>query len=94
MIRALERPEGVSGVTQHARDVRVPGRDAVEARDAYSAMWLDRPYRKGMTADRVLREIISASGIQFDPDITRVFVELLLEETLSREREARRQSAA
>jgi diguanylate cyclase (GGDEF)-like protein/putative nucleotidyltransferase with HDIG domain len=50
--------------------------------DAYSAMCLDRPYRKGMTHDRVLKELVAGAGIQFDPEIARTFVELLLEEQL------------
>lgn len=48
--------------------------------DSYSAMRLDRPYRKGMGQDRVLNELVAGAGTQFDPDIVRVFVELLLEE--------------
>jgi diguanylate cyclase (GGDEF)-like protein/putative nucleotidyltransferase with HDIG domain len=54
--------------------------------DAYSAMCLDRPYRKGMSQDRVLKELVAGAGIQFDPEITRTFVELLLEEQLERQR--------
>ncbi len=48
--------------------------------DSYSAMRLDRPYRKGMGRDRVLNELVAGAGTQFDPDIAKVFVELLLEE--------------
>jgi HD-GYP domain-containing protein (c-di-GMP phosphodiesterase class II) len=66
----------------------------ISVADAYSAMRLDRPYRKGMSEDRVLREFVAASGIQFDPDITKVFVELLLEETVGRNRQDRTRLAA
>ncbi len=52
--------------------------------DAYSAMSLDRPYRKAMPHDRVLQELVAGAGIQFDPDITKAFVELLLEEQLQK----------
>ncbi len=48
--------------------------------DSYSAMRLDRPYRKGMGQDRVLKEFVAGSGTQFDPDLSNVFVELLLDE--------------
>ena len=51
--------------------------------DAYSAMCLDRPYRKGMSHDQVLNELVAGGGIQFDPAITKTFVEMLLEERLS-----------
>ncbi|HET6614908.1 MAG TPA: HD domain-containing phosphohydrolase [Dehalococcoidia bacterium] len=54
--------------------------------DAYSAMCLDRPYRKGMSHDRVLKELVAAAGYQFDPEITKQFVELLLAEQLERQR--------
>jgi putative nucleotidyltransferase with HDIG domain len=56
--------------------------------DSYSAMCLDRPYRKGMTHDRVLAELVAGAGIQFDPHLTEVFVQLLLEEQLERQRTA------
>jgi diguanylate cyclase (GGDEF)-like protein/putative nucleotidyltransferase with HDIG domain len=52
--------------------------------DAYSAMCLDRPYRKGMSHDRVLKELVAGAGIQFDPEITKTFVKLLLDEQLRR----------
>jgi diguanylate cyclase (GGDEF)-like protein/putative nucleotidyltransferase with HDIG domain len=54
--------------------------------DSYSAMCLDRPYRKGMSHDRVLAELVAGAGIQFDPGLTEVFVQLLLEEQLERGR--------
>ena len=54
--------------------------------DAYSAMCLDRPYRKGMSHDRVLNELVAGAGVQFDPELTQVFVQLLLDEQLARQR--------
>ena len=56
--------------------------------DSYSAMCLDRPYRKGMSHDRVLAEMVAGAGIQFDPGLTEVFVQMLLEEQLERGRTA------
>jgi diguanylate cyclase (GGDEF)-like protein/putative nucleotidyltransferase with HDIG domain len=56
--------------------------------DAYSAMCLDRPYRKGMSHDRVLSELVAGAGIQFDPQLAEVFVEMLLEEQLDRQKAA------
>ena len=52
--------------------------------DAYSAMSLDRPYRKAMPHDRVLSELVAGAGKQFDPEITHVFVDMLLEEQLQK----------
>lgn len=73
-------PRGLKG-----DDIPLIGR-IITIADAYSAMCLDRPYRKGMSHDRVLNELVAAAGIQFDPQITQVFVELLLEEQLERQR--------
>jgi len=56
--------------------------------DAYSAMSLDRPYRKAMPQDRVVNELIGGSGTQFDPEILREFIDLLLEERLQKQRSA------
>jgi HD-GYP domain-containing protein (c-di-GMP phosphodiesterase class II) len=53
--------------------------------DAYSAMCLDRPYRKAMPLDAAVAEFVAGAGIQFDPDISRAFVDLLLEEQLERQ---------
>src|SRR5262249_23218856 len=62
--------------------------------DAYSAMSLDRPYRKGMSDDRVLSELVEAAGTQLDPKITQVLVEILLKEQLERQRVDRLAMAA
>jgi putative nucleotidyltransferase with HDIG domain len=56
--------------------------------DAYSAMCLDRPYRKAMPHDRILKELVARAGSQFDPEIAHVLVELLLEEQLQKQRRA------
>jgi HD-GYP domain-containing protein (c-di-GMP phosphodiesterase class II) len=42
--------------------------------DAYSAMCLDRPYRKGLTWSQTRDELMSGSGKQFDPELVEVFV--------------------
>ena len=56
--------------------------------DAYSAMCLDRPYRKALSHDRILSELVAGAGIQFDPKIADIFVELLLEEQLRKKETA------
>ena len=45
--------------------------------DAYDAMTEDRPYRKGMSKEAAMSEIIKNSGKQFDPDIAKIFIEIL-----------------
>ena len=71
-------PRGLKGDT-----IPLLGR-IIAVADAYSAMCLDRPYRKAMPHDRILTELVAGSGIQFDPEILNVFTELLLEEQLRR----------
>lgn len=51
-------------------------------------MCLDRPYRKAMPHDRVLSELVAGAGKQFDPEITHVFVDMLLEEQLQKRKAA------
>lgn len=43
--------------------------------DAYSAMTTDRPYRKGLSAERAIEEIMKGRGAQFDPDLAVAFVQ-------------------
>ncbi len=45
--------------------------------NAYNAMISDRPYRKKMTKKQAIREIKRFSGIQFDPAIANLFIEIL-----------------
>lgn len=47
--------------------------------DSYDAMTEDRPYRNGMPVQDAANEIIRHAGKQFDPEISRVFVERVLE---------------
>lgn len=44
--------------------------------DAFDAMTQDRPYRKAMSADEALREIIACKGKMFDPELADIFVGL------------------
>jgi diguanylate cyclase (GGDEF)-like protein/PAS domain S-box-containing protein len=46
--------------------------------DAYDAMTSDRPYRKKMSKEYAVSEIIRCSGTQFDPKIAKIFVEKVL----------------
>ncbi|MFZ7119649.1 MAG: HD domain-containing phosphohydrolase [Eubacteriaceae bacterium] len=46
--------------------------------DTYDAMTRDRPYRKAISKEDAVVEIKKNAGTQFDPDITRVFVERVL----------------
>jgi putative nucleotidyltransferase with HDIG domain len=47
--------------------------------DAFDAMTSDRPYRPALSLEDALAEVARCSGTQFDPEIVRVFLELLAE---------------
>ncbi len=44
--------------------------------DAYDSMVSDRPYRKALDAELALKEIEKNVGVQFDPKIAKLFVEI------------------
>ena len=45
--------------------------------DAYDAMTEDRVYRKALSKEQALEELITNAGTQFDPHIVKVFIELV-----------------
>jgi diguanylate cyclase (GGDEF)-like protein/PAS domain S-box-containing protein len=45
--------------------------------DAYDAMTSDRPYRKAMTHDQAVRELVKCAGTQFDPYLVEKFIEII-----------------
>jgi HD-GYP domain-containing protein (c-di-GMP phosphodiesterase class II) len=45
--------------------------------DAYSAMTLDRPYRKALTEETAIDELRRGAGTQFDPAVVEAFLETL-----------------
>lgn len=46
--------------------------------DAYDAMTSNRPYRKALRVEDAMAEINRCSGTQFDPDIVKVFVNMIV----------------
>lgn len=48
--------------------------------DAYDAMTSDRPYRREISKEDAIEELIRFKSIQFDPEIVDVFLEVLNEE--------------
>lgn len=47
--------------------------------DSYDAMTQDRAYRKAMSREEAIVEILRNSGTQFDPEIVRIFMDVLKE---------------
>ncbi|MDK9711004.1 diguanylate cyclase [Acidaminobacter sp.] len=50
----------------------------IQLADAYDAMTCDRPYRSALSPETAVNEIIKNSGKQFDPVLSRLFVEEVL----------------
>jgi putative nucleotidyltransferase with HDIG domain len=48
--------------------------------DAFDAMVADRPYRYGKNLKESVKEIVDYCGIQFDPEVTCAFLEVLMSE--------------
>jgi HD-GYP domain-containing protein (c-di-GMP phosphodiesterase class II) len=47
--------------------------------DAFDAMTSDRPYRKALTLEVAISELAENAGTQFDPEIVKVFINILEE---------------
>lgn len=67
-------PDGLRG-----EEIPLPAR-IFSVADAFDAMTSDRPYRGAMGIERALAEIEGGSGTQFDPDVVRVFVQMVRED--------------
>ncbi|MHB1346355.1 MAG: diguanylate cyclase domain-containing protein, partial [Candidatus Humimicrobiaceae bacterium] len=50
--------------------------------DAFDVMMHERPYKKAVQKDEAIKEIIKCSGIQFDPGLVGVFLNILKEESI------------
>lgn len=56
--------------------------------DAYEAMTQDRPYRRAISGEEAIFEIIDKAGTQFDPKIARVFAEKMSNDFLGKSEQA------
>jgi HD-GYP domain-containing protein (c-di-GMP phosphodiesterase class II) len=45
--------------------------------DVWDALSFDRPYRKAWPPDKVRQYLQENAGIQFDPEVVEVFLELI-----------------
>ena len=45
--------------------------------DAYDAMTSDRPYRKALSHEAAMQEIVGQSGSQFDPAVVEAFLHVM-----------------
>ena len=67
-------PDGLSG-----EEIPLGARILCVA-DAFEAMTSNRPYRKAMSISEAVSELINNAGKQFDPNLVRIFLEILKEE--------------
>jgi diguanylate cyclase (GGDEF)-like protein/PAS domain S-box-containing protein len=65
-------PNGLKGseIPLHARIITVA--------DSYDAMTEDRPYRKALSREQAIDQLLSCSGVQFDGDIVNCFINQVL----------------
>ncbi len=67
-------PEGLSGEN-------IPFQSRIIAvADSYEAMTAERVYQKTKTSEEAKAELLRCSGAQFDPEIVKVFLELMLDD--------------
>jgi len=72
-----ERWDG-QGYPDRLRGEDIPlGARIVSLVDAYDAMIHDRPYRAALPVDAALDEIQSLAGAQFDPELARLFTDIV-----------------
>jgi diguanylate cyclase (GGDEF)-like protein/putative nucleotidyltransferase with HDIG domain len=64
-------PRGVKG-----ENIPIEGRCLCIV-DAFDAMTTDRPYRKALSLDQAVSELKRNIGIQFDPQLTEIFIRLI-----------------
>ena len=69
-------PDGIK-----EKDIPLSAR-IIAVADAYDAMGSDRPYRKKLNKDKILKELKDQSGKQFDPEVVKALISVL-----NRERE-------
>lgn len=64
-------PDGISGtsINLFARIVCIA--------DSYHAMASDRPYRKGLSNEKIIEEFTKGKGIQFDPELADIVIDLI-----------------
>jgi putative nucleotidyltransferase with HDIG domain len=64
-------PDGIK-----SEDIPILAR-IIAVADAYDAMSSDRPYRKKLDKDKILKELKDQSGKQFDPKVVKVLISVL-----------------
>ena len=64
-------PDGIK-----EKDIPLSAR-IIAVADAYDAMGSDRPYRKKLSKDKIMKELTEQSGKQFDPEVVKALISVL-----------------
>jgi putative nucleotidyltransferase with HDIG domain len=84
-----ERYDG-KGYPTGLEGTQIPiGARIISVADSYEAMIEERPYRRAMTQEAALAELIKGSGTQFDPDVVNAFIQELRSNAPTQELKAR-----
>ena len=71
-----EQPDG-KGYPDGLKGDEIPvGARILLVADAFDAMTSDRPYRRGLAIEKVLQQFEEYRGVQFDKEITNLFIDL------------------
>ncbi len=65
-------PFGIAG-----KDIPIRAR-MIAIVDSYDAMSSDRPYRKALSHDEIIKELCRCAGTQFDPELIDIFIEKII----------------
>lgn len=66
-------PDGLGGD-------KIPlGARIISVADAFGAMTTDRPYRKALSVEEAVKELKDYAGMQFDPEVVKIFISILHE---------------
>ncbi len=69
-------PMGISG-----DEIKLYSR-IISIADAYDAMTTDRPYRRAMSRENAIAELIKHSGTQFDEELVKIFIDIVQKESI------------
>ncbi len=78
LVRAHHEHHDGSGYPAEAAGDEIPLMARILAvADTYSAMTLDRPYRKSLTPEQARTELERAAGTQLDPELVKAFLDII-----------------
>jgi HD-GYP domain-containing protein (c-di-GMP phosphodiesterase class II) len=74
-----ERYDGMGYPNRIGKDLLLTEARILAVADSFDAMTSDRPYRKALTLENAIRELLDNAGTQFDPEIVYLFTKIIEE---------------